>query len=107
MPERIDLLKLERRFLLFRKSGRSTAFLDLCASPVIFRVHAASREDIDVDRLICLKARTLNASLIAFAAAGSLEAAKAQFVTNKSLTHLLLAEMTWALFTENQLLRLR
>lgn len=71
------------------------------------RVHAASREDIDVDRLICLKARKLNASLIAFAAAGSLEAAKAQFVTNKSLTHLLLAEMTWALFTENQLLRLR
>lgn len=47
------------------------------------RVHAASREDIDVDRLI-LKARKLNASLIAFAAAGSLEAAKAQFVTNKS-----------------------
>lgn len=70
------------------------------------RVHAASREDIDVDRLICLKARTLNASLIAFAE-GSLEAAKAQFVTNKNLTHLLLAEMTWALFTENQLLRLR
>lgn len=41
MPERIDLLKLERRFLLFRKSGRSTAFLDLCASPVIFRSYGA------------------------------------------------------------------
>lgn len=71
------------------------------------KVHAASREDIDVDRLICLNAHTLNTSLIAFTAAGSLEAAKAQFVTNKSLTHLLLVEMTWALFTENQLLRLR
>ena len=51
--------------------------------------------------------RTPKASLIAFAA-GSLEAAKAQFVTNESLTHLLLAEiLTWALLTENQLLRLR
>ncbi|CAH3149407.1 unnamed protein product [Porites lobata] len=93
MPERIDLLKLERRFVLFRKSGRSNTFLDLCASPVIFgcygayipRVHAASREDIDVDRLICLKARKLNASLIAFAAAGSLEAAKLSLLLIKVL----------------------
>ena len=49
------------------------------------RVHAASREHIDVDRLICLKARKLNASLIAFAAAGSLEAAKLSLLLIKVL----------------------
>ena len=41
MPERIDLLKLERRFVLYRKSGRSTTFLDLCANPVIFGSYGA------------------------------------------------------------------